>query len=68
MMVLSGLSLQGSAHEHSQEFEFGAAQNRKVKSHGRYVSADENFSERSPRVLNNLGLFGVWRQISKRSG
>ena len=35
----------------SQDFEFGAAQKRKVKSHGCYVSLDVYFSERSPRIL-----------------
>ena len=51
MIVFSGLSSQGFEHERNQEFTFGAAQKRKVKSHGRYVSADVNFSERSPRIL-----------------
>ena len=50
MIVFSGLPSQGSAHR-SQEFEFGAALKQKVKSHGRYVSADVNFSERSPKIL-----------------
>ena len=51
MIVFSGLSSQGSAHGRSQEFEFGAALKRKVKSHSRCVSAYVNFSERSPRIL-----------------
>ena len=52
MTVFSGLSSQGSARGRSQEFEFGAALKRKVQSHGRYVSADANFSKRSPGSLN----------------
>ena len=51
MIVFRGLSSQGSVHGRSQGFEFGAALKRKVKSHGRYVSADANFSQRSPRIL-----------------
>ena len=51
MIVFSGFSSQGSAHGRSQEFEFGAAIKQKVKSHGRYVSADVNFFERLPRIL-----------------
>ena len=50
-IVFSGLSSQGSAHGRSQEFEFRAALKRRVKSHGRYVSADVDLSERSPRFL-----------------
>ena len=49
--VFIGLSLQGSAHGCSQVFGFVAALKRKVQSHGRYVSADANFFERSPRNL-----------------
>ena len=51
MIAFSGLSLQGSARGHSQEFEFGVALKQKVKSHGRCVSADVNFFERLPRIL-----------------
>ena len=51
MIVFSGLSSQGSTHGHSQEFESGAALKRKIKSLVRYVSADVNLSERSPRIL-----------------
>ena len=51
MIVFSSLSSRGSAYGRSQEFEFGAALKRKIKSHGRYVLADLNFSERSPRSL-----------------
>ena len=51
MIVFSGLSSQRYAHGCSQEFDFGAALKRKVKLHGRYVSADVRFSERLPRIL-----------------
>ena len=46
MIVVSGFSSQGSAQDRSLEFGFEAALKRKVQSHGRYVSADANFSER----------------------
>ena len=49
MIIFSGLSSQGYAQRRSQEFEFGAALKRKVKSHGRNASADVNFFELSPR-------------------
>ena len=51
MIVFSGLSSQVSAPGRSQEFGFGAALKRKVQSHGRYVSADANLCECSPRSL-----------------
>ena len=51
MIVFNGLLSQGSEQGRSQEFEFGAAIKRKVKPRSRYVSADMNFSERSPRIL-----------------
>ena len=51
IIVFSGLSPQDSVQERSQKLEFGAILKRKVQSHGRYVSADANFSERSPRSL-----------------
>ena len=51
IIVFSGLSSQESAYGRSQEYGFGAALKRKVQSHGRYSSADANFSERSPRSL-----------------
>ena len=51
IIVFSGLSPQESVQERSQKLEFGATLKRKVQSHGRYVSADANFSERSPRSL-----------------
>ena len=49
LIIFSGLPTQGSAHGRSQEFGFGATLKQKVQSSGRYVSADANFSERSPR-------------------
>ena len=51
MIAFSGVSSQESAHGQSQKFEFGAALNQKLKSHGRCVSADVNFSESSPKIL-----------------
>ena len=51
MIVFSGFSSQESTNERSQEFDFGATLRQKVKSHGGYVSADVNFSERSLRIL-----------------
>ena len=39
---------------HSQEYGFGASLKRKIQSHGCYVAADANFSERvHPDVQNN---------------
>ena len=46
MIVFRDLLSQGSAHRGSQEFRLGAALEQKVQSHGRYVSAVANFSER----------------------
>ena len=37
-------------HGRRQDFGFGAPLKRKVQSHGRYVSADANYSERHPEV------------------
>ena len=51
MIVFSGLLSQGSEHGRSQEFESGAAIKQKVIPRSSYVSADVNFSERSPRIL-----------------
>ena len=39
IIILGGLSLQGSAHGRNQKSRFGAALKQKVQSHGRYVSA-----------------------------
>ena len=51
IILLSGLSSQESAHGRGQEFGFVAARKQKVQSHGRYVSADANFTERLPKKL-----------------
>ena len=51
IIVFGGLSSQGSAYGRSQDFGSRAALKQKVQSHGRYVSADANFSEHSPRSL-----------------